>query len=185
MLAAGHSSRMGGRFKLLEPLDGRPLVAHAVRAALDSKASRVTVVVGAKAAEVIEVLPEAVHVLRNPDPGRGLASSLITGVSACTGDAALVLLGDTPFVRWTDCDAVIDAYRPGRVAVATLDGDRGHPVLWTREFFEEIGELEGDRGARAIMERHPDRVDEVPLDNPRLLDDVDTPQDLERLRSDR
>ena len=182
VLAAGGSSRMEGRFKLLEPLDGRPLVTHAVQAALDSRASRVTVVVGAQAGDVVAVLPDAVHVVRNPRWNEGLASSLVMGTGTCTGDGVLVLLGDTPFVRWIDCDAVLDAYRPERIAVATVDGRRGHPVLWPRSFFDEIAELEGDRGAREIMDRHPEQVDEVPVGNPRLLLDVDTPEDLERAR---
>jgi len=89
---------MEGRYKLLEKLDDRPLVEHVVRAALDSRASRVTVVVGARAEEVAAVIPDAAHVVRNPKFQAGLASSLATGVNACTGDGALVLLADTPFV---------------------------------------------------------------------------------------
>jgi molybdenum cofactor cytidylyltransferase len=187
VLAAGASTRMGERNKLLEPIDNIPMVATVVGAALDSAADEVFVVTGEDRERVEACLSDLpVHVLWNPDHARGLSTSLKAGVSALPSRtrAVVVCLGDMPLVRAAHIDALIQAFRahPGHsIFVPTSRGRRGNPVLWTVDLLPEVGTLTGDVGCRALMSRHPDKVREVPVDAPGILTDVDTPEALQEL----
>jgi molybdenum cofactor cytidylyltransferase len=184
VLAAGASTRMGGRHKLLEQVAGRPVIEHVVSCALGCDVDCVTVVVGHRADEVRALLPDGVTVVENPKYAEGLSTSLVAGIRALPDglDGVVVLLGDMPHVTSSDVLALVGAFRPGSVCVPTVEGRRGNPVLWSRAFFERILELDGDRGARSILESSRENVVEVPLENRGLLLDVDTPEDLHRAR---
>ena len=184
VLAAGSSTRMRGAHKLLERVEGRPIVASVVAAALASGADPVLVVVGHRAAEVEAALPEGARVVRNAAYAEGLASSLRAGVEALPPDvdAVVVSLGDMPHVRSRHFETLAHAWRPGSIVVPARDGRRGNPVLWSAGFFEEMCRLEGDRGAKSIMARHPAAVIEVPAFDEAVFIDVDDHDDLERAR---
>lgn len=186
VLAAGSSTRMEGAHKLLEPVGGRPLVAWPVDAVLRAGADPVIVVTGHRADEVERVLPAGVTVVRNAEHRLGLSSSLRAGLSALPVGvaAALVALGDMPGVRARHCLALVGRWRPGAIAVPTRSGRRGHPVLWSERYFDEMRALQGDRGARTLMEVHAAHVVEVPMEDDGVLVDVDRPADLERARRD-
>ena len=185
ILAGGTSSRMGRENKLLLELDGEVLVERVVAVALASRADPVVVVVGHGGMEVRRRLPDDVGVVENPAYVSGLASSLVVGVRALPPevDGCVVMLGDMPFVRPEDVDALIAAFDASAPCVPLVRGRRGNPVLWPRAFFDDILELRGDQGARRIFESGGGSVVEVALENPGLLFDVDTQEDLERARS--
>lgn len=185
MLAAGASSRMRGGSKLLSEIDGRSIVGTVVSTAMASKADPVVVVVGHRGQEVRERIPGGVIVVENPDHAAGLSTSLAAGLRALPSDVdgTVVLLGDMPLVEPGDVDALIGAFEGGFACVPLVAGRWGNPVLWSRAFFDRMAALEGDRGARRILEDGRDRVVEVPLDNPGLLLDIDTAEDLERARA--
>jgi molybdenum cofactor cytidylyltransferase len=184
VLAAGTSSRMGSRHKLLEPIAGRPVIDHVMSCALGSTVECVVVVVGHRAEEVRALLPDGVTIVENPKHAEGLSTSLVAGIRALPDgvDGAVVLLGDMPHVTSSDVLALVGAFRPGSVCVPTVEGRRGNPVLWSSAFFDRILKLDGDRGARSILESNREGVIEVPLENPGLFLDVDTPEDLDRAR---
>jgi molybdenum cofactor cytidylyltransferase/nicotine blue oxidoreductase len=118
----------------------------------------------------------------NPNPDRGLASSLALAVEAAGGAAALaVLLVDLPGVRGSSVAAVVDGWRPGRIAVARYDGVRGHPTVMDLDLWRAALELAGpDEGARAMLRARPELVDEI--DVPGDPHDLDTPEDVARWR---
>ena len=181
VLAAGMSRRMG-RNKLTAPLRGKPMLRHVVEAALASQLASVTVVTGHDAAaieSVLEGLP--VRFLHNPDYAAGLSTSLRAGAAACDGDGIMVLLGDMPDVTAGLIDRVMAAFNPAArraICVATARGERGHPVLWGRQFHAELGILTGDRGARDLIEAHANLVCEIEADDTSPLTDIDTPEAL-------
>lgn len=188
VLAAGRSSRMGGSNKLLAEVAGKPMVAHAVDAALASQARPVVVVVGNEAARVRAALGDRpVRIVENPEFAAGISGSLKAGLRAL-GDAvdgALVCLGDMPLLSAAALDRLIAAYNPveGRaICVPTWNGKRGNPVLWSRRFFAEMSELEGDVGARHLIGSHADLVCEVAMADDAVLTDIDTPEALAALR---
>lgn len=184
VLAAGSSSRMEGGHKLLEPLDGRPIVTRAVEAAIESGSTPVVVVTGHRREDVEAALPGSVQTVHNPDYQAGLASSLRAGLLAlpADADAVFVALGDMPLVRATHYEALVTAWRPDAIAVPTRAGRRGHPVLWPARLFADMCALQGDRGAKSLMTEHATSVIEVPAASDAILLDVDVAGDLERLR---
>jgi molybdenum cofactor cytidylyltransferase len=180
LLAAGRSSRMGGPNKLLALFEGEPLVRRVASGALASKAAGVIVVTGYQAGRVRSALSGLdVAFVENPDFASGLSSSLRAGVAALPADAAgvLVLLGDMPGVSFADLDGMIEAFRKseGRSVVrAAHQGRRGNPVLLPRSMFAALVRLEGDTGARHLVEAEGLDVIDVEIGAGALVD-VDTP----------
>ena len=176
MLAAGRSSRMGARDKLLVEIEGRPMVRRAADALSEAGvAPRVAVI----ASDAVGALLRDFEHVGNPRPEDGLASSLRLGLDALRGrvDAALVVLGDLPWVRAEHAHAVVAAFDPATdlACVPTFDDRRGHPVLLSAGLFDELAALEGDAGARVVLARHADRVKIVSVIDAGILRDVDTP----------
>jgi len=188
VLAAGRSTRMGPANKLLQDIDGRPMVARVVDAALASTARPVVVVTGHQAEAVQAALAgRDVTFVHNPDYATGLASSLRHGLSALPADCdgALVALGDMPRLTAGHLEQLISAFSPveGRaIIVPTWGGKRGNPVLWAARFFPEMKAVAGDVGARHLIGEHADLVREVESPDDAVLLDVDTPDILARLR---
>jgi molybdenum cofactor cytidylyltransferase len=191
ILAAGLSSRMGHN-KLVAEIKGKPLVRHTTDAALQSGARPVIVVTGSEAESVDQALAGVpVTIVRNLDYRKGLSTSLIAGINAVPEDCdgAVVLLGDMPDVTAHTIDRLIAAFDPEEdraICVATREGKRGNPVLWSREFFPDIRKLEGDVGAKVLIAENADLVCEVEMADDGPLLDIDTPDALiayrERLR---
>ncbi len=188
ILAAGRSRRMGGPNKLLEEIDGKPLVRIAVEAALASRAAPVVVVTGHEADRIAETLHGLdVIIAHNRDYSEGLSTSLRAGIEALpdTVDAALVGLADMPGISAEIIDGLISAFDPttGKlVVVPTSGGKRGNPVLWSRRFFGALSAICGDVGARHLIGEHTEAVVEVEVGDRAVLTDVDTPQALDRIR---
>ena len=125
--------------------------------------------------------------VRNPAYREGLSSSLKAGLSALpdSADGVLIMLGDMPQVGSALLNRLIAAFSPpdGRsICIAVHDGKRGNPVLWSRAYFGEIAEINGDTGARHLLAQHEEQVCEVDADAG-VLRDVDTPEALAQLRA--
>jgi CTP:molybdopterin cytidylyltransferase MocA len=170
VLAAGGSVRFRDGAKLAALFRGRPLVSWAVEAALEAALDETIVVTGA--AEL--TLPAGVEVLRNDEWADGLASSLACAIAACGDhDAIVVALGDMPFVTPQAWRSVALSSAP--IAVATYEGRRSHPVRLARDVWPLLPRS-GDEGARELMRRRPDLVQEVPCFGRPV--DIDTVEDL-------
>jgi molybdenum cofactor cytidylyltransferase len=187
VLAAGQSRRMGRTNKLLAPVDGRAMVAHAVDAMLASRADPVIVVTGHEAEKVRAALGDrAVVFAHNPDYASGLSSSLAVGLAALPEDAEGVVigLGDMPRISAVQIDRLIAVFNPieGRaICVPTVRGKRGNPVLFAARFAPEMRAIGGDVGARHLIGEHTEEVIEVELDDDAALLDIDTPEALAAL----
>lgn len=188
VLAAGQSTRMGARNKLLQPLRGKSILRHAVEAQLEAGLSPVFVVTGHEQEAVAAALRELpVRIVHNPDYASGLASSVKVGIAALPPQAlgAVVSLGDMPNVTPQVIERLVGAHRdrPEALAVVpTLFGQRGNPVLLTREIFAAVSLLSGDRGARRLLDEAGERVAEVAFEDPAIAIDVDTPEALRALQ---
>lgn len=189
ILAAGRSTRMGGPNKLLEEINGRPLVRHVAEHVLASRARPVIVVTGHQQERVERALAGLpVTFVHNPDFAEGLSTSLKTGIAAVPpeADGAIVCLGDMPQVSAKLIDRLIAAFEPERgalVVIPTIDGKRGNPVLWARRFFPDLAAVEGDVGARHLIGGYAEAVAEVPIDDAGAQTDVDTPEALIAVRA--
>lgn len=186
VLAAGASTRMGEP-KPLVTLGGRTMLATVLDAVAGSSVDETVVVLGAEADRVRRAVSmNGVQVVENPRFAEGMSSSLRAGVAALspTTDAFFVVLADAPFVRSSTFDALQAAReRTGaRIALPTYRGARGNPVLIDRSLADEVERITGDRGCRELRFRHPTEVVEVPVDDPGVLVDVDTPEEAARVR---
>jgi CTP:molybdopterin cytidylyltransferase MocA len=185
VLAAGLSRRMG-RNKLIAEVSGKTLVRHAAEAALEGGLDPVLVVTGHQPQEVEQALAGLpVRFVHNPAYADGLSTSLKRGIESMSRDrgGAMVLLGDMPGVTPELVARVKSAFDPAKgrsICIATAEGERGHPVLWGREFFPELMRLSGDRGARGLMAAHADNIVEVVAGDAGPLTDIDTPEALEK-----
>jgi molybdenum cofactor cytidylyltransferase len=186
ILAAGTSSRLGRPKQLLE-LAGKPVLQHVLDVAEASLLDEMVVVLGHNAAEVEGAvrLSHRARVTHNPDYAEGQSTSFHAGLRA-TGpdaDAAVVLLGDQPGLRTEVIDSVIEAYRGGAgpVVQASYSGQPAHPTLFARSVWPQLEAVRGDRGARAVLEAHPEwrTLVDVGGEPP---DDIDTEQDYARVR---
>lgn len=187
VLAAGRSKRMRGANKLTLEFEGVPIVARVVDAALASTATDVVVVTGGAAESVVAALgARPVCVAHNAESAAGLGTSIARGIAALPADAAcaLICLGDLPQLRAEHFDALIRAFDPARgrtLCVPIYRGRRGHPVLFGARHFPELRVLRADTGARTVLERHPDAICEVPVNDAAVIRDIDTPEDWQAL----
>jgi CTP:molybdopterin cytidylyltransferase MocA len=176
VLAAGGASRFGGGdHKLRTVVDGRPLVRHAVDAALEARLDDLIVVTGA--VDLADLLPPEAVVVHHDRWAEGIATSLQVGVrvAAHLGHGAVVVgLGDQVGIGpqvWATVAAAHDA----PIAVATFEGDRRPPVRLREDVWPLLPPT-GDEGARALMRRRPELVREVPCRG--RAGDIDTLEDL-------
>ena len=179
--AAGEARRFGSP-KLLAPLHGEPLIRHTLKAVL-AVTEDVIVVLGHHAAgvrEAVEGLP--VRLATNPDPSRGMGSSIAAGARALPADAnaTIIVLADQPALPPSLLPRLIGAWRESGKAIVVPEfrGQQMPPVLFDASVFAELREADGERGARMIVEREPARVEVVRIDQQAPLD-VDSPGDLE------
>lgn len=182
--AAGSAERFGGK-KLLVPIDGEPLLNHTIRALLDGGVAEVIVVVGRDARAELErdvnaMLDPRVRAVENPDPSRGMFSSIREGVAHAQGDAILVMPGDMPFVSPDTVRAVIAAYRDKPAIVSPrYRGKRGHPVALPASLRDEISAADPHATLHDVIHAHTDMRVDIDVDDPGINRDVDRLEDLE------
>lgn len=181
VLAAGESRRFGSENKLLAPVDGKPLVCHAVDP-LCAVLPRVVVVVGTDADAVRDVLEGyPVECVENPDYSEGQATSLARGVGQLDAsvDGAVFALGDMPAVDPATVGLLVDAFAAGvgDPLVPAYDGQRGNPVLFGSQYFEQLATQTGDTGGRPVFQSAADTA-LVATGDPGVRRDVDRKSDL-------
>lgn len=192
LLAAGAGTRMAGADKLLEPVEGVPLLRRMAQMLKASRADGVMVVLDpARPQRVGAVEGLDVTLVENRRAAEGMATSIAAAMAALGPevDAVVLALGDMPDVTAAHIDRLIAAFDPeeGRAIcrAVTASGVPGHPVLFGRRFFETLGRLEGDTGARAVIAEHPDLVELVPTPGEGAAVDLDTPEAWETWRASR
>ncbi|MDF1727651.1 MAG: nucleotidyltransferase family protein [Sulfitobacter sp.] len=183
LLAAGQSRRMQGRDKVLEEVEGMPLLR---RQALMAR--------GVTAGDVIVALPPPPHprydVLAGIDllclpvmkAAEGMNASLRTAIAALPPGApcAMLVLGDLPELTLDDLKTVAQSVDlKAQMLIwrgATQEGKPGHPVVFHRDLFPAFADLTGDSGGRELVARAGDRVQLIPLPGNRARADLDTPE---------
>jgi molybdenum cofactor cytidylyltransferase len=180
LLAAGSARRFGSN-KLLHPLlTGVPIAVTAARN-LIAILPRTIAVVRPGADELARLLSaEGLEVVVCPNADEGMGASLACAVAtAGEPDGYLVALADMPYIRGSSLAAVRDALAAGPALVAPyFRTRRGHPVGIAGRFRAELLAASGDEGARQLLERHAADLVKVPVGDPGVVRDVDTPADL-------
>lgn len=179
--AAGASRRFGG-MKLLADVRGEPLLQHTLRCLLDAPVSRVIVVVAPEhaLAAVPLLAADRVRVVVNPDPDRGMFSSIQTGLTAVDNDHPVVVLpADMPFVRSETVAAVIAAHHQDESGVvATYGGRRGHPIVIPAAARARLLAQPPALSLKEALAVIGVGLREIAVDDPGVMRDVDRKEDL-------
>lgn len=188
VLAAGRSARMGSPKALLDFL-GRPFAVRILEAMEALEVKTRLIVLGPDAPRIQPAI--AGHdcmIVENPEPDTGPIASLrgaLRALQPLQPSAVLVWPVDLPHVRVTTVERILEAHRrTGSAAVVPTFGERrGHPVIWGSALFGDLLEdPDATReGARAVLRKHLRQVMSVPVDDPAVIDELNTPEDYERL----
>lgn len=180
-----------GRPKLLLPFGASTVVGSLVQALRAGGVSEI-VLVTAPGDDALQAWGETagVRVAVNPDPERGMLSSIVEGIAALGGAAELARRGvpllvapaDLPALSPSTVAAVLRTAAP--LAVASYRGKRGHPLRISPELIPEIETLDLSVGLRELLDRHPAGVREIEVDDPGAVRDVDTPEEYQSLFED-
>jgi molybdenum cofactor cytidylyltransferase len=183
LLAAGLSVRMKSSKPLLN-FGGVPLLSRLLEECRQSLADSVVVVLGHEKERILEQVDfSGVQVVENPDYESGQTSSLqrAPGAMGPETEAFLNLPVDHPLVTHREIDSLIQAYRDrngsSKIFIPTFEGQEGRPVLFEISLKEEFLALGPDQPSNGIIEKFRDSVAHVPVDNPYILKDMDTPED--------
>lgn len=182
VLAAGGSTRMGQPKQLL-PICDRPMVRHVTEIVVGTDLAQVVVVIGAHARAVRAALAGlSVDLVLNEAWIEGMSGSIHTGLEALRPEiqAALLVLGDQPALTTGLLQKLVARYQVTRAPIVApfYRGQRGNPVLFDRTLFPELLAVQGDRGGRELVDRYRDQALHVEVDDPGVMMDIDSPEDL-------
>ena len=177
--AAGKAERFGGG-KLTADVDGEPLLNRTLRSLLDGGIAHIVVVLAPGASlPTVELLgDERVVRVVNPDPSRGMFSSIQIGLASAEGDPILVLPGDMPFVQPATVRTVLsEATRTGRIVSPRYQGRHGHPVAFPLRLKEGLLKADGTSTLNDAL-KNAGAVLEVDVEDQGIRRDVDHPGDI-------
>jgi len=188
-LAAGKSTRMQGRNKLLAMVHGKTMIRRVVEAALASKVDETLVVLGWDESPVRKVLADLpCRLVVNREFEKGQSTSLKVGLREVDPEtsAVLVLPGDVAEIDSRSIDKVVNSYilDDGAILIAAYKGRHGHPILIDKALFTDIAQItEETYGLKSLIEKHKTEIRLVEVDTDTVLWDVDTPEDLYHVTS--
>jgi molybdenum cofactor cytidylyltransferase len=180
VLGAGASQRMGTQ-KLLLPWGAKTVIEHIVDKLLASRIDQVLVITGRDHARLALTLANApVTLVHNNRYAQGMLSSVRCGLRALpeTCHGVLVALGDQPTLETPTVDRLLDQFSPhAGIVLPVYQGKQGHPLLFSRTYIPEILAQYEDTGLRGLLQVHDQAIQEVTVDSPTILQDIDTPDD--------
>lgn len=184
ILAAGSSTRMGTQ-KLLLPYNGSSMIESVITNVIRSKVDQVMVVLGKDHEEIARLLDnQPVKICYNPDPSKGMLSSVQCGINAIPEkvNAVLIYLGDQPDIPPSVTDRILEAYNAALkgIVIPIYNHRRGHPLLVDMKYRKEIHKLDLEKGLRSLMHLFPQDVLEVEVDEQGILVDIDTREDYSK-----
>jgi molybdenum cofactor cytidylyltransferase len=188
VLAAGMSKRMGTLKQLLK-FGERSLLETTLDALKEANVGEIIVVLGYKADTIRETMKfdSATKIVLNLSYAEGMSNSIKAGLGAVSSDsnAALIVLADQPLLSAAVINQLIEEYEKTQAAIVlpVYKGFRGNPVLIARSLFPEMMQISGDIGCRSIFGLHPEEIHKVPVNEIGILVDIDTAEDIEKLRS--
>lgn len=191
LLAAGQSSRMKGRDKLLEQVDGMPLLRRQAMMALAAHSGPVIVTLPVKPHPRYDVIADLeITRVPVPDADEGMAASLRRGFAALPPNtpAAMLLLADLPDLTIVDlkkCLQAVDLKSTNSIwRGATAQDQPGHPIIFAAVHFPEFAKLTGDNGGREIVAAAKDHSVLIPLSGQQARRDLDTPEAWDKWRAE-
>tara|TARA_B100001123_G_C14723057_1_gene793860 strand:- start:31 stop:603 length:573 start_codon:yes stop_codon:yes gene_type:complete len=178
LLAAGQSKRMEGENKLIKNFQGVPLIKHAVKNILDSSIEELIIVLGYQK-EIVEKIFDKnskIKIVFNKNYENGIASSIKIGINNLSKktEAFFICLGDMPMINKDVYNLLISYRAKKEIIVPTFKGQQGNPVLFSKSIKNEIMKVEGDLGAKKILELNKNKLLNVAINNEKLCIDFNT-----------
>jgi len=178
LLAAGQSKRMNGENKLTKEIQGIPLIKHSVKNILASSIDELIIVLGHQK-ETIEKLidkNEKIKLVFNINFESGMASSIKTGLNHLSKntEAFFICLGDMPMINQDVYNQLIKSRNNKEIIVPTYKGQQGNPILFSKSMKSIIISIEGDIGAKKILEQNKDKILKVKIDDINITKDFNT-----------
>ena len=178
LLAAGQSKRMDGENKLTKEIQGVPLIKHSVKNILAASIDELIIVLGYQK-EIIEKLIDKNNKIKfvfNKDFENGMASSIKTGLNNLSEktEAFFICLGDMPMVNRGVYNQLIKSRNNKEIIVPTYKGQQGNPVLFSKSIKEKIMIIQGDVGAKRILELNKDKVLNIEINDSSITKNFNT-----------
>ena len=187
VLAAGNSSRMAGRHKMLLPIGDKPVIRHTVERILGASPQEVVVVTGYEGRDVIAALADVpVAMQSNPRWEEGQMTSAAVGAGALTKatDAVMMCLGDMVLLEPHDYAELVTAYlekTDRSIVIPYFRERRGNPILFASSYVHEVAVGERRIGCKKLANQYPDDVFRYEAAHDRFTTDMDTPDDYARV----
>lgn len=179
LLAAGAGTRYGGDKLLASLPDGTPIGVKAARNLLSAVDQGIAVLRPSDRQLAYLLEMEGFQVAFCPNANAGMGTSLAFGVAAAQdSDGWLIALADMPFIQPVTIHCIASLIRTGApIAAPRQQGRYGHPVGFAREFFRDLAQLNGDRGAHPLLTAHASRMVAFECEDPGIFADIDTLSD--------
>ncbi len=180
ILAAGSSTRFGDKNKLLKPFMDSSIFGHVVKTMTNLPIAEVILVTGYEHEKIAEAIKHSnVHIIHNSEFQTGIASSIKCGVSAASQktEGYMICLGDMPHITMEYIKNLLDTFINSQIPsiiVPTFQYRKGNPVIFSKNFIDDLLKIEGDKGAREVIDKHPDSIIEVQIRKETYFFDVDT-----------
>jgi len=182
VLAAGSSKRFGSR-KLIAKLPGGETVLRRTLNRIKLALPNVTVISSIELYSSISLSDShsEIEIEIFADSHKGMGASLSHGIKLSQkSNACLVCLADMPFIQTSTYREIASKLTKNNIVVPVYKGKQGNPVGFGERFFRELASLSGDKGGRTLIEKYSDSTSYIDVDDPTILYDIDTPEDLEK-----
>lgn len=178
ILAAGRSLRFGADKRKAMLADGNSLLDSTLAKVPESFQKKI-LVLKAEDEDLADLYKSRWQICLANNPDAGMANSLSSAIKAASGwEAAVIGLGDMPYINQATYGAVQKALTQHEIVIPGLGGKRGNPVGFRQHFFNEILQLEGDQGAKSLLQKYSDQCFVLETQDEGIIRDIDTPDKL-------
>jgi molybdenum cofactor cytidylyltransferase len=182
ILAAGNSRRFDGDKRLLM----LQTILHTITQTFSNNNIRIICVLKSSDKNQLPNLlgeyqhHQALNVVWNDKPEQGMGHSLALAAKQLTADACMVFLADMPLIKAHTLQQLLPLLTAHNIVTPSYQQQRGHPVCFGRDFYEELQQLQGDKGAKHLFDKYPEACITIETDDKGVLIDIDTPNDWQQ-----
>jgi len=182
LLAAGQSKRMKGENKLTKEIQGMPLIKHSVKNILASSVDELIIVLGYQNKIIEKIIDkhQKIKIFFNKDFESGMASSIKVGINNLSKktESFFICLGDMPMINKKIYNHLISYKNKKDIIVPTYNNIQGNPVLFSKLIKPDIMSIDGDAGAKKILEKNENKIMKIKIDDACITKDFNTKNDF-------